>query len=122
MARVYFGLATNGGTRALYAAAPTREATDEFINKRFAEPVAEDANDLLYAYEASRDYDPSPGLERIQAALLAINSADDERNPAELGILEREIRRVKRGRYLMIPASEKTSGHGTETGRSRTTR
>jgi homoserine O-acetyltransferase/O-succinyltransferase len=72
-----------------------------------------DANDHLYQWESSRDYDASPGLERIQAVLLAINSADDERNPPELGILEREIKRVKKGRVLLIPASEQTSGHAT---------
>lgn len=64
-------------------------------------------------WESSDDYNPSPGLERIQAALLAINSAADERSPPELGILEREIKRVKNGRYVLIPASGKTRGHGT---------
>ena len=71
------------------------------------------ANDLLYQYEAGGDYNPAPGLESIQAALLAINSADDERNPDELGIMAREIQRVKRGRYVLIPASKETRGHGT---------
>ena len=64
----------------------------------------------------SRDYNAAPGLERIQAALLAINSADDERNPPELGLLEREIKRVKNGRVLLIPASDQTAGHGTTEG------
>jgi hypothetical protein len=71
------------------------------------------ANDFLYQWESSRDYDPSAGLERIQAALLAINSADDERNPPETGITERELKRVKSGRLYLIPASEDTRGHGT---------
>ena len=68
---------------------------------------------MLYQWDSSRDYDPSAGLERIQAVLLAINSADDERNPPELGILERELKRVKHGRYVLIPASADTRGHGT---------
>ena len=112
-ALVYFGLATSGGTRALYKAAPTREQADQLINQRLAQARDADANDVLYQYEASRDYDPAPQLERIQATLLAVNSEDDERNPAELGVLGREIKRVKRGRYILIPASTETTGHGT---------
>ena len=112
-ATVYFGLATNGGTRALYEAAPTREKADQLIDQRLAQPIDADANDLLYQYEASRDYDPAPQLDRIQASVLAVNSADDERNPAELGILDREIKRLKHGSYFLIPASEQTRGHGT---------
>jgi homoserine O-acetyltransferase len=68
---------------------------------------------VIYQYEASRGYNPAPKLESIKARLLAINSADDERNPPELGILEREIKRVKNGRYVLIPGSEDTRGHGT---------
>jgi homoserine O-acetyltransferase len=74
-----------------------------------------DANDMLYALEASGDYDPAPGLPKIRAPLLAINSADDLINPPELGILEREITRVPKGRAIVIPMSEKTVGHGTHT-------
>ena len=70
---------------------------------------------MLYALEASRDYDPGPELEKIRAPLLAINSADDLINPPELGILEREIKRVPHGRALLIPLSEKTRGHGSHT-------
>jgi homoserine O-acetyltransferase len=112
-ARVYFNLATSGGTQALYASAPTREKADAEVARRMAQPNNEDANDVLYQFEAARDYDPAPMLETIQARVLAINSADDERNPAELGILEREIKRVKHGRYVLIPASSETRGHGT---------
>ena len=72
-----------------------------------------DANDLLYLWEASRDYDPSPLLERIEAHVLAINSADDERNPLETGLLERAVQRLKHGRMHIIPASEQTRGHAT---------
>jgi homoserine O-acetyltransferase len=74
-----------------------------------------DANDVLYAVEASRDYDPGPGLGFIQAPLLAVNSADDLINPPELGILEREIKRVPKGRALLLPLSPQTRGHGSHT-------
>ena len=94
--------------------APTREAADRFFDEWVRTRLAHsDANDLLYQYDASRDYDPSPGLESIKAPLLAINSADDEVNPPELGIMEREIKRVRRGRYVLIPISNQTQGHGT---------
>src|SRR5262247_642815 len=112
-ASVFYGLATSGGNHALYAAAPTRDKADQLLNQRLAAPFTADANDVLYQWDSSRDYNPAPGLEQIQAVLLAINSADDERNPPELGIMEREIKRVKRGHYLLIPASADTRGHGT---------
>lgn len=108
-----FGIATSGGSRAYYAQAPTREKADQIVAQRLSQPFRGDANDVLYQWESSDDYNPSPGLERIQARLVAINSADDERNPPELGILEREIKRVKNGRYVVIPAGELTRGHGT---------
>jgi homoserine O-acetyltransferase len=112
-ASVFYGIATNGGNQALYKAAPTREKADELLNQRLSAPFRGDANDHLYQWDASRDYNPSSGLERIQAALLAINSADDERNPPELGLLDREITRVKNGRVLLLPGSDETAGHGT---------
>lgn len=112
-ATVFYGIATNGGNHALYKAAPTREKADELLNRRLSAPFGGDANDRLYQMESSRDYNASSGLDRIQAALLAINSADDERYPPELGLLDREIKRVKNGRVLLIPASEQTAGHGT---------
>ena len=74
-----------------------------------------DANDVLYAVAASHDYDPGPGLAKIRAPLLAINSADDLINPPEIGILEREIKRVPNGRAVVIPVSDKTRGHGSHT-------
>jgi len=95
------------------AAAPTREKADELLNQRLAQPLAGDANDILYQWDSSKDYNPAPGLERIQAALLAINSADDERNPPEIGVMDREIKRVRNGRAVLIPASDQTRGHGT---------
>jgi homoserine O-acetyltransferase len=96
------------------AQAPTREAADRLFDEMMQRQLARlDANDMLYAFDASRDYDPAPSLEEIEAPLVAINSADDQVNPPELGILEREIKRVKRGQYVAIPISEKTRGHGT---------
>ena len=76
--------ATNGGNYGHYKAASTREATDKALAARLAAPFEGDANDAIYGWEASRDYNPAPGLERTKATLLAINSADDERNPPEL--------------------------------------
>ena len=93
---------------------PTSDVADaqfQVLKKRFLR--AADANDMLYQYDSSRNYDPGPGLEKIKAPLMAVNFADDELNPPELGILEREIRRVARGRYILIPASEETRGHAT---------
>ena len=96
--------------------APTLAKTDEVLDK-FVDGIvkSDDANNVLYALEASRDYDPGPNLEKIRAPLLAINSADDLINPPELGILEREIKRVPHGRAIVIPTSDKTRGHGSHT-------
>jgi homoserine O-acetyltransferase len=96
--------------------APTLAKTDEVLDK-FVDGIvkADDANDVLYAVEASHDYDPGPSLEKIRAPLLAINSADDLINPPELGILEHEIKRVPHGRAMVIPLSDKTRGHGSHT-------
>jgi homoserine O-acetyltransferase/O-succinyltransferase len=112
-ASVFYATATNGGNQALMSAAPTRDKADAMLNQRLTAPFTGDANDHLYQWDSSRDYNPSAGLERIQATVLAINSADDERNPPEIGVLDREIKRVKNGRVLLIPASDKTAGHGT---------
>ncbi len=96
--------------------APTLAKADEALDKYVAASMKSgDANDVLYALEASRDYDPGPALGKIRAPLLAINSADDLINPPELGILEREIKRVARGRAVVIPYSDKTRGHGSHT-------
>jgi homoserine O-acetyltransferase len=94
--------------------APTRDAADKFYEERLKAQLARtDANDMLYQFAASREYDPSPALEKIKAPLVAVNSADDLINPPELGIMEREIKRVSRGRYVLIPVSDETRGHGT---------
>ena len=113
VASVFYGVATNGGTLAYQKQAPTREAADKLLDGRLNAPFRADANDTLYQWDSSRDYNPSPQLERIEAALLAINAADDERNPPETGLMERELKRVKNGRLYLIPASENTAGHGT---------
>ncbi len=96
--------------------APTRDAADKFYADRLKAAVPRlDANDLFYQLEASREYNPSPKLETIKAPLVAINSADDFINPPELGIIEREIKRVKRGRFILLPITDQTRGHGTHT-------
>jgi homoserine O-acetyltransferase len=94
----------------------TRDDADRWIGEQLQTRLATtDADDLLYAIESSSDYDPSSQLERITAPLLAINSADDFINPPELGILEAAMKRVKRGRYILIPVSDATHGHSTHT-------
>jgi len=117
-ASVFYGIGTNGGDWLYYKAAPTREKADQFLDARLKAPFTADPDDVLYQWDSSRDYNPSAGLEKIEATLLAINSADDERNPVGVGVLDREIKRVKTGRVLLIPASEATLGHGT-TGQAR---
>lgn len=94
--------------------APTRvqaEAMLDNLEKRYLASL--DANDFIYQFDASRDYDPQPHLSSIKAPLFAVNSADDQVNPPELGIMEKEIKNVPRGRYILLPISDKTNGHGT---------
>ena len=112
-AQVYFGIATSGGALALYNAAPTREKSDAELNRRLAQNSAADANDVLYQFDSARDYNPAPNLEKITARVLAINSADDERNPPELGVMEQAVKRVKDGRYVLLPITSASRGHGT---------
>ena len=97
-----------------HRSAPTRDAADKwYADQVKARLAANDANDMLYQFDSSRDYDPSPNLEKITARLLAINSADDVVNPPELGLMEKFMPRVKHGRYILLPTSEQTRGHGT---------
>jgi homoserine O-acetyltransferase len=112
-ANVFFGIATSGGTLAYQQQAPTREAADKLLDSRLNAPFTADANDFLYQWESSGDYDAAPQLERVKAALLVINSADDERNPPETGLMERELKRVPGAKLFLIPASVDTRGHGT---------
>ncbi len=109
----YHGFATSGGSQALYRQAPDAARGDALIAKGLAAPFKGDANDVLFQWESSADFDPSPGLERIEATVLAINSGDDERNPTELGVMESQFKRVKNGSYYIIPGSPQTSGHAT---------
>ncbi|MGC1105182.1 MAG: alpha/beta fold hydrolase [Candidatus Acidiferrales bacterium] len=95
---------------------PTRDAADAFLAKSLEERVKGlDANDMIYAFNSSRDYDPSPDLDKITAPLIAINSADDFVNPPELHIDEKLIRKVPHGRFVLLPITDQTRGHGTHT-------
>jgi homoserine O-acetyltransferase/O-succinyltransferase len=113
-----YQIATGGGTLGYQTQAPTAAQADRLVDERLAAPVTADANDFLYQWEASHDYDPSPSMERIEATLLAINAADDERNPPETGVTDAALKRVKSGKLYLIPASSETRGHLT-TGNAR---
>jgi homoserine O-acetyltransferase len=108
-----YQIATGGGTLAYQTLAPTAAKADKMVDGRLAAPVTADANDFVYQWEASHDYDPSAGLEKIEATLLAINAADDERNPPETGVTEAAVKRIKNGKLYLIPASPETRGHLT---------
>jgi homoserine O-acetyltransferase len=113
-AEVLFFMSSNPLQR--YKEAPTLQKADQLLDTYVTNLVkTSDANDVLYALEASRDYNPGLGLEKIQAPLLAINFTDDLINPPELGILEKEIKRVPHGEALVLPMSDRTRGHGTHT-------
>src|SRR5262245_49535809 len=113
LASVFFGIATNGGTLNYQKLAPTREKADKLVDARLASPMTADANDFLWQWGSSADFDPAPELEKIEATVLAINSADDERNPPETGVTLEALKRVKNGRLYLILASDETAGHGT---------
>ena len=108
-----YGIATGGGTLAYQTLAPTAAKADKMVDDRLATAVTADANDFVYQWEASHDYNPSAGMEKIEAALLAINAADDERNPPETGVTDAALKRIKNGRLYLIPASTETRGHLT---------
>lgn len=112
-ASVFYPIASTGGNQRLQRLAPDSERADIYVNERLAAPFSMDANDFLYQWESSRDFNPSDGLSKIQAKVLVINSADDERNPPELGIMEKQLKKINNARLLLIPASEYTSGHST---------
>jgi homoserine O-acetyltransferase/O-succinyltransferase len=113
LASVFFGIATAGGTLNYQKLAPTHDKADQLVDARLAAPMNTDANDFIWAWNSSADYDAAPGLERIEASVLAINSADDERNPPESGLEEAALKRVKNGKLYLIPASSDTRGHLT---------
>jgi homoserine O-acetyltransferase len=108
-----YGIASIGGTLAYQQQAPTASKADAIVDERLATPITADANDYIYQWESSHDYNAAGKLEAIEASLLLINSADDERNPPETGITEAAMKRVKNGKLYLIPASTETRGHGT---------
>ena len=108
-----YQIATGGGTLGYQTLAPTTAKADKMVDERLATSITADANDFVYQWEASHDYDPSAGMEKIEATLLAINAADDERNPPETGVTEAAIKRIKHGKLYLIPASTETRGHLT---------
>ena len=108
-----YGIATGGGTLAYQMQTPTAAKADKMVDDRLAAAITADANDFIYQWEASHDYNPSAGLDKIEAALLLINAADDERNPPETGVTDAAMKRVKNGRIFLIPASTDTRGHLT---------
>ena len=112
-ASVFYATATSGGNQALQRLASTREKADQLLDQRLKAAFPGDANDHLYQWDSSRDYNPLANLEKIKATVLAINSADDERNPPELGVMDKVLKRIPNSRLLLIPASDQTAGHGT---------
>ena len=113
IASVFFGIATAGGTLNYQKLAPTREKADKLVDARLGAPMTADANDFLWQWGSSADYDAAPGLDRIEASLLAINATDDERNPPETGLMTQAMKQVKNGKLYLILASDETSGHLT---------
>ena len=112
-ANAFFGVATSGGTLGWQARAGTHAAADKAVDDMLAAPSDGDANDVIWQFEAARDYDPAPRLASVQASVLAINSADDERNPVEVASTPRAISAMKNAKFYLIPASDQTRGHGT---------
>lgn len=117
IAQVTFSIATSGGTLAWQDRAPTRASADAIVDAQLAAPNHADANDTIYQFDASRDFDAVPKLGTIRAWVLAINSADDERNPDETGTTREGVGKLAHGALYLIPASTETRGHGT-TGRA----
>jgi homoserine O-acetyltransferase len=108
-----YRFASAGGTLGYQTLAPTAAKADRMVDEQLALPVTADANDFIYQWDASHDFNPSPNLEKIEATTLAINAADDERNPPETGVTDAAIKRIKNGRLYLIPASTETRGHLT---------
>jgi homoserine O-acetyltransferase len=112
-AALAFGIASAGGTLGYQTLAPTTAKADKMVDDRLASPFTTDANDFVYQWEASHDYNPSALLDKIEAPVLLINAADDERNPPETGVTAEAMKRVKTGKIYLIPASTETRGHLT---------
>ncbi len=119
IANVFYSTGTNGGDLAYQRQAPTRELADKLVEDRLKAPFTADTNNFLYQWGSSADYNPAPKLGLIKAHLLAINSADDERNPVVTGLMAESIKLVKNGKLFIIPASPNTAGHGTTGGFAR---
>lgn len=113
LASVFFGFATAGGTLHYQKLAPTGALADKLVDERLAAPGPKDANDFIWAWGSSANYDPAPDLGKITASVLVINSADDERNPPESGLTANAVKHLKHGQIYLIPASSETSGHLT---------
>ncbi len=113
VAAVWFSTATTGGNEGLQAKGRTREQADAYLDEKLKTQKVGDANDVMYQWDSSRDFDPSADLDKITAHVLVINSADDERNPPELGVLEAEMPRIANGQVYIIPGSPETRGHST---------
>jgi homoserine O-acetyltransferase len=113
LANVLFGIGTNGGTLAWQAKAPTTEAANAIVEKMLAAKPPADANDFIYQWDASYDYNPEPDLGKIAAHVLVINSADDERNPPITGVTAKALTKVRHATLFLIPGSADTAGHGT---------
>jgi homoserine O-acetyltransferase len=118
LANAMFSTATSGGTLAYQASAPTRALADKLVDDRLNAPQTADANDFIYQWQSSADFNAAPQLSKIQAPVLAINAADDERNPPETGTLQTSLKQIKHARLFLIPASAETRGHST-TGNAR---
>jgi homoserine O-acetyltransferase len=113
LSAIFYGIATAGGTLRYQDIAPTREKADKFVDTRLAAPFQADANDWIWQWGSSADYDGMPEIGKIRATVLAINSADDERNPPETGVMQEALTRVPNGKLYLIPASTQTTGHFT---------
>ena len=113
IANVFYATGTNGGDLGWQGQAPTRAKADALVDKALAAPAPADANDFIYQWQSSADYDVGPQLGQIKARVLAINSADDERNPVASGLMADSIKQIKRAKLFLIPASSDTRGHGT---------
>lgn len=118
-ANVFYGTGTNGGDLNYQRLAPTQAAADKLVDQRLAAPFTADANDFIYQWQASADYDPAPKLGAIKARVLAINSADDERNPVATGLMETALKQIPEAKLHLIPASPTTAGHGTTGGQAK---
>lgn len=116
LANVVYATGTNGGDLNYQRIAPDRASADKLVDTRLAAPFTADTNNFLYQWQASADYNPEPMLDKIKAHLVAINSADDERNPLATGLMEAAMKKVKNGTLYIIPASPTTAGHGTTGG------